>query len=120
MKYSIVPARAVGDNRLSFGAFRTLASMCLFTSVNGLCYPNQATLGAVRNVTQSTVAKHLRQLRKYKYVIDLQPVGDKYPQAFQRGNRYFIPVYENDSPPSKEVIKYDYLAINRKPPNVHT
>ena len=120
MKYSIVPARAVGDRRITFGAFRTLASMCLFTSVNGICYPNQVTLASVRGVTQPVIAKHLRQLRKYGYVIDLLPIGKKRRNSFQRGNRYFIPTHAGEEPPSKEIIKHDYLAINRRPPKVYT
>ena len=120
MRYSIVPSRAVGDRRITFGAFRTLAAMCCFTSVNGLCYPNQVTIASVRGVTQPVIAKHLRQLRKYGYVIDLWPIGKKKPNSYQRGNRYFIPIHEGDSPPPKEIIKEDCLLMNRRPPNVYT
>ena len=120
MRYSIVPSRAVGDRRITFGAFRTLAAMCCFTTVNGLCYPNQVVIASVRGVTQPVIAKHLRQLRKYGYVIDLHPIGKKKPNSYQCGNRYFIPIHDGDSPPDKEVIKHDYLTINRRPPNVYT
>ena len=119
MKYSIVPARAVSDPRLPFGAFRTLATLCCYTSSLGICYPNQITLGDVRGVTQSCVAKHMKKLRELGYVVDLVPVGKKYPRAFKRGNRYFIPTFKDDVPPPLEVIRTDILATERTPPDVH-
>ena len=119
MKYSIIPSRAVGDPELPFGAFRTLATLCCYTSSLGICYPNQITLGDVRGVTQSCIAKHMKKLRELGYVVDLVPVGKKYPRAFKRGNRYFIPTREGDVPPTLEVIRTDILAEERTPPDVH-
>ena len=118
MKYAIVPARAVGDPRLPFGAFRTLAALCCYTSSLGICYPNQITVGDVRGVTQSCVAKHMRKLRELGYVVDLQPIGQKFPRAYKRGNRYFVPAREGDLPPPLEVIRTDILAEERTP-DVH-
>ena len=119
MKYSIVPARAVSDPRLPFGAFRTLAVLCCYTSSLGICYPNQVTIGDVRGVTQSCVAKHMRKFRELGYVVDLQPIGQKFPRAYKRGNRYFVPTREGDLPPALEVIRTDILATERTPPDVH-
>ena len=119
MKYSIIPARAVSDPRLPFGAFRTLAALCCYTSSLGICYPNQITIGDVRGVTQSCVAKHMRKLRELGYLVDLQPIGRKFPRAFKRGNRYFVPTREGDLPPPLEVIRTDILAEERTPPDVH-
>ena len=53
-------------------------------------------------------------------MIDLRPIGKKKPNSYQRGNRYFIPTKDGDSPSDKEVIKRDYLAMNRRRPNVYT
>ena len=119
MRYSIIPSRAVGDPRLPFGSFRTLAALCCYTSSRGICYPNQITVCDVRGVTQSCVTKHMRKLRELGYVVDLVPVGKKYPRAFKRGNRYFVPTREGDVPPPLEVIRTDYLATERTPPDVH-
>ena len=113
MKYSIIPSRAVSDPRLPFGAFRTLAALCCFTSSRGICYPNQITVGDVRGVTQSCVAKHMRKLRELGYVIDLVPVGKKYPRAFKRGNRYFVPTREGDPIPPLEVQRTDVISSLR-------
>ena len=120
MRYSLVPSRAVGDRRLTFGAFRTLASLCLFTSVRGICYPNQITVAAVRGVTRPVVTKHMKQLRDLGYVVDLEPIGEKVAGSFKRGNRYFVPTMERDLPPPLEVIRYDDPGELRRPPDVYT
>ena len=117
MKYSIIPSQAISDKRLLFGSFRTLAALCCYTSSQGLCFPNQITIGDVRGVTQSCVAKHMKKLRELGYVVDLVPIGKKYPRAYQRGNRYFVPVREGYLPPPLEVIRGDALAETRTPPN---
>ena len=119
MRYSIIPSRAVGDPRLPFGSFRTLACLCLYTSSRGIAFPNQITIGDVRGISQSCVAKHMRKLRELGYVVDLQPIGRKFPRAFKRGNRYFVPTREGDLPPPLEVIRTDILAEERTPPDVH-
>ena len=119
MRYSLVPSRAVGDSRLTFGAFRTLASLCLFTSINGICFPNQITLATIRGVTRPVITKHLNQLRDYGYVIDLEPIGRKYPRSFKRGNRYFVPTLERDRPPPLEIIRFDDPGDTRRPPDVY-
>ena len=118
MKYAIIPSRACNDRDLTFGAFRTLACMCLYTSSNGICFPNQQTLADLRGVSRQVITKHIRQLRILNYIIDLEPKGKKYPRAFKRGNRYFIPTREGDQPPSKEVIRDDILSEARRPPNI--
>ena len=119
MRYSLVPSRAVGDKRLTFGAFRTLATLCLFTSQRGICYPNQKTLAKIRGVTRPVITKHMGQLRRLGYVVDLVPIGKKHKNAFKRGNRMFVPTMGNEAPPTKEEIKYDTLSEYRIPPDVY-
>ena len=118
MTYSNVASYTVMMGELPHGAFRTLAAMCCFTSVNGLCYPNQATLAAIRGVSQPTINNQIQTLRALGIVIDLVPVGKKKPKAFQRGCRYFIPPRPGDQPPPLEVLKYETWADTRKPPDV--
>ena len=117
MRYSLVPSRAVGDQKLSNGSFRTLASICLFTSQMGIAFPNQETLASIRGCCQSNISKQMRQLRLLNYVIDLQPQGRKRRGSFKRGNRYYVPVFANDPVPSWEEVRSDYLSEVRKPPH---
>ena len=91
MRYSLVPSRSVGDKELSNGSFRTLASLCLFTSQMGIAYPNQWTMADIRGCTQSNIAKQMKQLRELA----------------------------TDPVPSWEEVRSDYLSEVRKPPHVH-
>ena len=118
MRYSLVPSYTVSMTGLPHGAFRTLAAMCCFTSANGICFPNQETLAAIRGVSQPSINKQLQELRARGIVIDLVPVGKKKPHAFQRGCRYFIPNRPEDAPPPREVLKSEVWASTRIPPNV--
>ena len=117
MRYSLIPSRAVGDKELTNGSFRTLSALCLFTSQMGICYPNQWTLADIRGCTQSNIAQQIKLLIELNYVIDLKPQGRKRRGSFKRGNRYFIPTLASDPIPSWEMVRTDYLAETRKPPN---
>lgn len=118
MRYSLLPARAVSDKRLRPTEVRTLSAMCCYTSALGICYPNQTTLAALLGVSQPFVARNIGVLRKLGYVIDLTPKGKKHPRAYQRGNRYFVPVRAGDPVPPKEQQRLDVLSPLRKPPEV--
>ena len=118
MRYSVIPSYTVSMTGLPHGAFRTLAAMCCFTSANGICYPNQETLAAIRGVSQPTINNQLQKLRARGIVVDLVPVGEKKPYAFQRGCRYYVPNRPGDAPPPLEVLKSEVWANTRIPPNV--
>ena len=118
MRYSLLPARAVSDNRLRPSVLRTLSALCCYTSALGICYPNQITLATLLGVSQPFVAKNMCILREFGYVIDLVPVGIKHPRAYQRGNRYFVPVREGDAIPPLEQQRLDVLSPLRTPPEV--
>ena len=118
MRYSVVPSWMTSETEISHATYRTLAMMCCFTSANGICYPNQFTLAKLRGVSQQAISQQINNLRAVGAVIDLEPIGKKHPNAFQRGNRYFIPLMPSDCPPPLEHIKNEYLSNNRRPPNV--
>ena len=118
MKYSLLPSWVVTDTDISHAAVRTCAALCCFTSANGIAYPNQSTLAALRGVSQQAVSLQLKQLREAGAVLNLEPVGNKHPNAFQRGSRYFVPIRPGEQPPPLEVIRSDILAAVRRPPNV--
>ena len=118
MRYSLLPARAVSDRRLKPAEVRTLSAMCCYTSALGICYPNQTTLAALLGVSQSFVSRNIGALRKFGYVIDLNPIGKKHPQAYQRGNRYFVPAQAGDPIPPLEQQRLDVLSPSRTPPEV--
>ena len=114
MNYSIMPSRAVSDKRLSPNVVRTLSALCCFTSVNGICYPNQSTLGNLIGVSRQLITRNIGTLRTLGYIIDMEPLGAKHPLAYQRGNRYFIPVKFHDPIPAWETQRFDVLSVNRR------
>lgn len=114
MRYSIIPSRATSDPELSNGAYRTLGALCCFTSSLGITYVGQNTLANVRHCTQSNINQQLSQLRRLGYIYDLISKGRKRRGAYQRGCRYFVPVFANDPIPPKEQLKTDYVADVRK------
>mgnify|MGYP001353879854 CR=1 FL=1 len=81
MKYTLLPSWIVTDTDISHAAVRTCAALCCFTSVNGIAYPNQRTLAALRDVSQPAISQQMNQLRKAGAVIDLEPVGRKHRDA---------------------------------------
>ena len=115
MKFSIMPSRAVSDPRLQPNVVRTLSALCCYTSANGICYPNQSTLGDLIGVSRALVSRNIGILRNYGYVIDLEPLGKKHALAWQRGNRYFVPINHGDPIPPLEVQKNDTIAKSRLP-----
>ncbi len=120
MRFSIIPSRATSDPELSNGAFRTLGALCCFTSSLGVAYPNQTTLANVRHCTQSNINQQLQQLRKLGYIYDLVPKGRKRRGAYQRGCRYYVPVFADDPIPSWELIKTDFVAESRRTSHDYT
>ena len=79
MKFSIMPSRAVSDPKLQPNVVRTLSALCCYTSANGICYPNQNTLGDLIGVSRALVSRNIGILRNYGYIIDLEPLGKKHP-----------------------------------------
>ena len=71
-RFSIVPARAVEDRRLSAPAFRVLAALGTYSDKDGWCWPSMNTLARMLNCTRQAVQQHIRELTKLGY-IEVQP-----------------------------------------------
>ena len=71
-RFSIVPARAVEDRRLSAAAFRVLAALGTYSDKDGWCWPSMSTLARMLNCTRQAVQQHIRELAKLGY-IEVQP-----------------------------------------------
>jgi hypothetical protein len=67
-RFSIVPAAAVADEKLTDSLFRTLAALGLYGDQNGWCWPSQSTLAEIRGVTRVTINNHIKQLVKFGYL----------------------------------------------------
>lgn len=67
-RFSIVPAAAVADTKLTDSLFRTLAALGLYGDQHGWCWPSQGTLAEIRGVTRVTINNHIKQLVKFGYL----------------------------------------------------
>lgn len=67
-RFSIVPASAVEDSRLSHAAFRVLACLGTYADKQGWCWPSTRVLAERLGVTRSTVSEHVQQLIRFGYL----------------------------------------------------
>ncbi len=67
-RFSIVPARAVEDRRLSAPAFRVLAALGTYSDKDGWCWPSFTTLAAQLGTKRQVVHRHVRELVKLGYL----------------------------------------------------
>ncbi len=87
---SIIPVRAIGMVQKPT-SWRVLAALGHHTSATGLCYPSQATLGALAgDMDQALVSRAIKDLYQLGLVRMLLPVGPKLHGSFQKQNRYQV------------------------------
>ena len=67
-RFSIVPAAAVYDERLSGPAFRTLCALGVYGDRNGWCWPSQQRLAEMLHKSRQAVSKDIQQLVEFGYV----------------------------------------------------
>jgi len=67
-RYSIIPAEAIGDPRLSDGDIRVLAAIGTFTDQENTCWPSSHTVAAKANCSTRTVRRSVTQLAKCGYL----------------------------------------------------
>ena len=67
-RFSIVPARAVEDRRLSAPAFRVLAALGTYSDKDGWCWPSLTTLANQLGTRRQVVHRHVQDLAKLGYL----------------------------------------------------
>lgn len=67
-RFSIIPASAVTDQRLSLRDLSVLAAIGLHTDRDGWCYPTLGRIGELLGVTRQAVQKSMRVLCECGYV----------------------------------------------------
>lgn len=104
-KYSVIPARAVQDEKLHPTSLHVLAALGLHTNAAGVCWPSTLTLALHIGKARVTVSRHITRLLKAGYIRKLDP--KKYPahikqKGRRRTNRYQVLWVGNDALPTKE------------------
>ena len=104
-KYSVIPARAVQDEKLHPTSLHVLAALGLHTNAAGVCWPSTLTLALHIGKARVTVSRHISRLLKAGYIRKLDP--KKYPSHIKqtgrrKTNRYQVLWVGNDALPTKE------------------
>ena len=103
-KYSVIPARAIQDDKMHWTTLRTLGALCLHTNAYGICWPSRLTLSRHISRSTKTVSVHLKRLLETGYIRKLQPRA--YPfkaKSKWKTNRYQVLFEGPQTPlPSKE------------------
>jgi hypothetical protein len=75
-RFSIIPARAMDDRRLSKPCLVVLAAIGTYGDKNGWCHPSQSTLAARLGVTRQAVGKAIAGLVELGYLEKLRQFGN--------------------------------------------
>lgn len=67
-RFSILPAAAVADNRLSSAQLRTLAALGIFGDRDGWCWPSLARLAAMVHKSRQAVSRDIQALADLGYI----------------------------------------------------
>lgn len=74
MRFSVLPARAIDDDRLSRTHLRCLAALCTYTDKNGWAWPSTSTIAERLGVSRQLISRCLHDLAAWEYVeIRLRP-----------------------------------------------
>ena len=65
---AVLPIRAIGDDRLTDGQFRTLATVCSYANRAGITWVSQARLATDLKVSQQAISKQMRALVALGYI----------------------------------------------------
>lgn len=92
-KYSVLPARAIQDDKMHWTTLRVLGAICLYTNAYGIAWPSRVTIARHISRSTKTVSVHVSRLIKNGYVRKLQPRD--YPPTIKpkntwRTNRYQV------------------------------
>lgn len=97
IRWSVTPAKAVDDNRISDTAFRTLAVLGMYTDRDGMCYPSMNLIAKSRGMSRQAVQKHIKELEALGYI-------KKYARKTKKGdssNKYLV---KFDFPPATSEV----------------
>ncbi len=104
-RYSIIPARAMQDERLTGPHIKILACLGMYTNSYGVCWPSQTTIARHLGVGRVWVCRTMKILKDLGYVRLLEP--RPYPKHIKRRskgkvNRYQVLWEGNDPIPTNE------------------
>ena len=84
--FLVIPQRAVLDKRMRHykATFMVYCCLGMYTSRQGVCWPNQSTIAKQLGLNQSTVSRHIKKLIEWDYL----RYAKKHPGL--KGNKYYM------------------------------
>ncbi len=90
-KWSVLPARAVGDRQLKERELRVLGALCVFANRAGVCWPAMETLCDITGYAERmTIHSAMKVLKRRKYVRQLSPKDYQETASGWKSNRYQV------------------------------
>lgn len=90
-KWSVLPARAVGDRELKERELRVLGALCVFANRAGVCWPAMETLCNMTGYAERmTIHSAMKVLKRRKYVRQLSPKDYQETASGWKSNRYQV------------------------------
>lgn len=71
-RYSILPARAMQDERLVLGDMKVLACLGMYTNSHGVCWPSQITMARHTGYSRTHVTRTIKKLLALGYIRKLK------------------------------------------------
>ena len=97
-KWSVMPARAVGDRELKERELRVLGALCIFANRAGVCWPAMQTLCEITGYAERvTIHNAMKVLKRRKYVRQLSPKDYQDTASGWKSNRYQV-LWDKDDP----------------------
>ena len=103
MMISALPARFVADPRfrqLPVRVLQTFGALCLFTSVNGICYPTQKLICQITGFDKADVSRDLLLLEEMGYITRVLSKSKRTHHALRRHVKYRG---WDEKPPPREI-----------------
>ena len=114
--FLVIPQRAILDKRMRHykATFMVYCCLGMYTSRQGVCWPNQSTIAKQLNLNQSTVSRHIKKLIEWDYL----RYAKKHPGL--KGNKYYM-VFDDkiDEDTAKATATADERSFDEKP-EIHT
>lgn len=97
-RWSIMPARVVGDRSLKERELRVLASLCVYTNAVGVCWPSMEAICEMTGYsTRQSVHDAIKVLTQKKYIRRLRPKDYQETSTGWKSNRYQV-LWDGDEP----------------------
>ena len=110
--FLVIPQRAILDKRMRHykATFMVYCCLGMYTSRQGVCWPNQSTIAKQLELNQSTVSRHIKKLIEWDYL----RYAKKHPGL--KGNKYYM-VFDDkiDEETAKATATLDERSFNEKP-----